>query len=184
MLTHQLQEVIAPLRRSTNIIWFAFTAANLVYAVVAWLVAESPDPDRFGEAANASQLLYVLVVVAIASGIVLPWFIVPRFMTVEKLAEQAREQGQSAGPDPVRQPGYANLTEPDQLRARLAPAVQTQAIIRWAGAESLGVYGLLALFLDLVSVYGAWTFMAASTSLLLMLRPDYESALEKIQPGR
>ena len=148
----------------------------MLYAVIAWFVSDSRS-DAF-ESTLPPEAFYVLVAIAVFSGPVFSWVIAPRIASPGKLIAQGGDTQRVTdfGED---QPRYERLSETDKKRAQMLGAIQTSHIVRWAGAESVAIYGLLGLFTGVGSLYGAWGFIVASIILLLLLRPDYETELEK-----
>ena len=72
------------------------------------------------------------------------------------------------------------LSESEKKKAQHLGAIQASFIVRWSGAESVAIYGLVGLFTGVLSMYDAWGFCIAAIVLLGMLRPDYEAELEKL----
>ena len=124
-------------------------------------------------------LAYVLVAIAVISGPVFSWAIAPLIASPSKIFAQGGN-AQLVTDFGENQARYERLGETEKKRAQMLGAIQTVHIVRWAGAESVAIYGLIGLFTGVMSLYGAWGFIAASVILLLLLRPDYETELEKI----
>ena len=177
MISPDLKKLALPFARTSNIIWFAFVFAPVIYAFLAWLVTDGGS-RQMGEGDIPEAAIFIALLLAVLSGIVLPWVIAPRFFGPKRMLD-------SSSTPPVNFDGdagriFERLGERDRERARHLGAIQSARIVRWAGAESVAIYGLLALFVGVTDVYGAWGFGLAAIILLFLLRPDYESDLEAL----
>ena len=175
MLTNDLKETIAPGMRTLNLIWFAFTFAVVIYAVLGWIVGGSIEVDT----ETAPTVMFWPLGAGVLISVLLGWVIVPRFLSPEQLLR--RGQVSATGPVVEQTAAYARLGEGDRRRADHFAAIQTHFIIRWAAIESLAIYPLMALFMGIASVYSVWPVQAVVLALLLNARPDVEAEIERIK---
>lgn len=177
MIHPDLKTLAAPTERTSRIIWLAFMLGPLVYAVLAWIMTDGGE-RQFERGALPAAAIYVAILASAASGILFPWVIAPRFASPAKVI-------QNPGPRPTAFKGesarlFDRLGERDQNRARHLGAIQTARIVQWAGAESVAIYGLMAMMMGVTGMYGAWAFCLAAIGLISLLRPDFERDLEQI----
>lgn len=178
MISHDLQALIPRFLRTTRIIWYAFMAATLIYCVLAWFVSEGGTQQV--ESNWPAGALYVLVLIAVVAGPVFAWGIAPLVASPRKLVGKGKDTAlvTDFGDEQAR---YERLGDAERKKAQHLGAIQASFIVRWAGVESVAIFGLIGLFTGLVPLYGAWMFSIASLALLGILRPDYEAALEQLQ---
>jgi hypothetical protein len=177
LISPDLKKLTLPFARTSNIIWFAFIFAPVIYGFLAWLVTDGGS-RQMGEGELPGEVIYLAVLLSAFSGIVLPWVIAPRFFGPRQMLSNSSTPPVSFDGEAERI--FERLGERDRERARHHGAIQSFRIVRWAGAESVAIYGLLALFLGVTDVYGAWGFGLAAVVLLILLRPDYERDLEAL----
>ena len=177
MITHDLQALIPRFLKTTRLIWFAFIGGPVIYAVLTWYLVSSRT-EAF-EPSLPPEGLYALIAIAVVSGPVFSWVIAPLIAGPKKMVSHAGDTQlvTDFGDDQAR---YERLSETDKKRAQLLGAIQSSHIVRWAGAESVAIYGMIGIFTGIVSLQGAWIFQAAAILLLMLLRPDYESYLENL----
>lgn len=178
MISQDLQALIPKFLKTTRIIWMAFLGAPVIYSVLAWIVTQGGTKEM--ASALPAEAVYVLYLIAAASGVVFPWVIAPMIAGPKRLIAQG---GSTAlvtdfGANQAR---YERLGETEKKKAQYLGAIQSSFIVRWAGAESVAIYGILGMMTGLLSMYGAWAFSVAAMILLGFLKPDYEAALEQLE---
>lgn len=176
MLSAELKRAAVPVQRISNVIWLAFAGAPVVYAVIAWLVTDQGTRRFPTELPEGTGLVFLAI--SFVTGILLPWVIAPRFLSAERLRERGTNTGFSFGTEPAHE--IEELGERDRRRAEHLDFIQQAWIIRWAGAESVAIFALIALFMGVVGIQLAWIGQAVSLLLVLALRPDVEASLEEI----
>jgi len=174
LISSELKTLAAPFERNTKIIWFAFTFAPVIYAALAWFTTQGGE-KQLGNGQLPAEAIYIAILIAVVSGIGEPWLIVPRFLNPRRIMQGGNVKVPAFGESA---PAFERLGDRDRERAAHLGAIQQYNIIRWAGAESVAIFGLMALFTGVTNLYGAWAFMLASIILLVMLRPDFERDLE------
>ena len=177
MISSDLKQLAAPFERTTRFIWLAFINASLVYCVLSWFLTQGGD-KQLGDGQLPGEAIYVAILVAVASGVVFPWIIAPRLAGPARMMQSPDARPVSFEGDSAR--AFERLSERDQQRALMLGGIQSARIVQWAGAESVAIYGLLALLMGVTNMYGAWAFAFAAAALLYMLRPDFEGDLEKL----
>ena len=182
MISPDLKALATRFARTTWILWFGFTFAPVIYAVLQWVLVrgrpEGTPPRMPSGSALPEEAIYVAILVAIISGPVLAWVVIPRMYPLAKLI--ASGQAQLVGNFGEDQPRYERLSETEKKKAGMFGAIQTLYIIRWACVESVAIYGFVAFMMGVADMYTAWGFIVASIVLLVMLRPNYEAELEKL----
>jgi hypothetical protein len=177
VISQDLRQLIPRFQRVTWIIWFAFFFAPVLYAVLEWVV--SAGGTRQMNAELPAQAVYVLYLLAVLSGLVLPWVLAPVIAGPKKLV-QSNSSTRLITDFGEEQARYERLSGSEKNKAQHFGAIQASMIVRWAGAESVAIYGFLGLMTGLLPLYGAWAFAIASMLLLVALKPDYEAELERL----
>jgi hypothetical protein len=174
-MSPDLRDLVASQQRRLTIVWGAFVAATILYAVLGVLIARQAP----GMAAGVSSLPIVVGVATCGLAIAGAGAAAGR-----RLLTQALQGGKVGGAPlpPPRLPGR-ELTEDERYLASRMPAYQAVMIITWASYESAGVVGLVLsiMMCDLVpAVLGS----AVAMVLLLSNRPQVEPFISECDRWR
>jgi len=173
----ELEKLAAPFERTSRIIWGAFVFAPVIYSGLAWLLTQGGE-RQLGDGQFPADAIYIAVLLALLSGVIFPWVIAPRFIGPARMMQSSDMRPPTFEGEAARI--FERLGERDKARARMLGGVQAARIVRWAGAESVAIYGLLALMMGVTDMYGAWAFSIAAIVLLTQLRPDYAGDLDQL----
>ena len=100
MITQDLRTLAAPFERTTKIIWLAFIGGPIVYCVIAWILTQGGEKRMPGDL--PPEAIYIAILLAIGSGIVLPWVIAPRFLGPARMMAESNMAPVTFGGDSAR----------------------------------------------------------------------------------
>ena len=154
MTSRELRELLRPVTLTQVAIWYAFTAANVMYVAIAYLLSLSHLSEEQATAGEGLSLLfYALAVVMAAAGYLYRRNALTDESLKKRLARQdpraALLSGHAAsrlGAERSRQ--LSQLLEPDQLLFCLAQSLMTMQIITLALFEAVALLGLMLVILQ------------------------------------
>lgn len=182
MISRELQQAVAPRARTLKLIWGAFLAATIFYAVLITVMFSRPAA---GAAAAGPGLdpwlptaaLSVLSLLAAAGS-----FVLPRTLLSPGRLAKLPMSGAGTTPTAAETAAAPHLAASERELLTLLPAYQTSLILSWAMRESVAVFGVILAILTARPV-AIFPFSVVALALLAWERPRVDSFLEGAKRG-
>lgn len=180
MLSNELRSLAAPQARVMMIIWGAFMAASVVYAVVGAVLMDL-EPAHGGPDATMMQIIFAAVAISVA----VSSFIVERILLAPaRVARQLQQRpsvaclsGRNTSEISAIADRFGRLAESEQRLLCLVPFYQTSMIVVWAMREAVAIIGLV-LTIMLGRLLVCVPFIAVAVALLAFSPPRVATFLE------
>ena len=168
MLPSRIEPHVTTLARTANIIWAAFMAGPVIYAVM--LYVSSTLSER--AAAPAGLGLLELAPLLAAGWALIAIYRQRTILSDERLRDEIARPEDLAGVRSQLEPSVSlDGLDPTELRLlALAGFIHRQSLICWAFSESVAIMGLVVAFLT-ASPETILVYSAAAVALIAWMRP-------------